>query len=114
MTCQNAKPRHATPLIDGMLMPKATIAYETDGRPAVNSRNAILVRHGYTGTIVAGRSPANGNEPGSWDGLIGPGKAIDAAKLFVVTSNMLGCLSFDQCRQHQPPDRRQRSTGPDL
>lgn len=91
-----------------MLMPKATIAYETDGRPAVNSRNAILVRHGYTGNYhVAGRSPANGNEPGSWDGLIGPGKAIDAAKLFVVTSNMLGS-SFGsiQCRQHQPPDRR--------
>ena len=38
----------------------------------------------------AGRNPANGNQPGSWDGLIGPGKAIDTDKLFVVASNMLG------------------------
>src|SRR5207253_6421618 len=38
----------------------------------------------------AGRNPANGNQPGSWDGLIGPDKAIDTDKLFVVASNMLG------------------------
>ena len=39
---------------------------------------------------MAGRNPANGNQPGSWDGLIGPGKAIDTDRLFVVASNMLG------------------------
>src|SRR5207253_163991 len=54
-------------------------------------RNAILCTHGYTGSHhFAGRNPANGNQPGSWDGLIGPGKAIDTDKLFVVASNMLG------------------------
>jgi homoserine acetyltransferase len=78
-------------LTDGTVMPEATIAYETYGRPAPDGRNAILCAHGYTGSHhFAGRSPANGNQPGSWDGLIGPGKAIDTDKLFVVASNMLG------------------------
>jgi homoserine acetyltransferase len=40
----------------------------------------------YTGSHhFAGRNRANGNQPGSWDGLTGPGRAIDTDKLFVVT-----------------------------
>jgi homoserine O-acetyltransferase len=78
-------------LADGTVMPEATIAYETYGRLAPHGRNAMLVTHGYTGSHrFAGRNPANNNQPGSWDGLIGPGKAVDTDKLFVVASNMLG------------------------
>jgi len=76
---------------DGMVMPEATIVYETYGRLAPDGRNAVLCTHGYTGSHhFAGRNPANGHQPGSWDGLIGPGKAINTDKLFVVASNMLG------------------------
>jgi len=84
------------PVADGTVMPEATIVYETYGRLAPpdgpnGGRNAVLVTHGYTGSHhAAGRNPANGNQPGSWDGLIGPGKPIDTDKLFVVASNMLG------------------------
>jgi len=79
------------PFTDGTVMPEATIAYETYGRPAPGGRNAIPGTHGYTGSHhFAGRNPADGNQPGSWVGLIGPGKAIDTDKLFVVASNMLG------------------------
>ena len=78
-------------LADGTTMPEATIAYETYGRLAPDGRNAVLFTHGYTGSHhAAGCNPANGNQPGSWDGLIGPGKAIDTDKLFVVAGNMLG------------------------
>jgi len=78
-------------LTDGTVMPEATVAYETYGRLAPGGRNAILCTHGYTASHhFAGCNPANGNQPGSWDGLIGPGKAIDTKKLFVVASNMLG------------------------
>jgi homoserine O-acetyltransferase len=78
-------------LSDGTVMPEATIVYETYGKLAPNGRNAMLVTHGYTGSHrFAGRNPANGNQPGSWDGLIGPGKPIDTDRLFVVSSNMLG------------------------
>jgi homoserine O-acetyltransferase/O-succinyltransferase len=38
------------PLTDGMVMPEATIAYETYGRLAPDGRNAILCTHGYTGS----------------------------------------------------------------
>ncbi len=83
-------------LANGTVMPEATIAYETYGRLAPpngskGGRNAVLITHGFTsGHHAAGRNPANGNQPGSWDGLIGPGKAIDTDRLFVVASNMLG------------------------
>ena len=78
-------------LHDGTVLPQATIVYETYGRLAADGRNAVLLTHGYTGSHhFAGRNPANRNQPGSWDGLIGPGKAIDTDKLFAVASNMLG------------------------
>ena len=84
------------PVADGTVMPEVTICYETYGRLAPpdgpnGGRNAVLITHGFTGSHhAAGRNPANGNQPGSWDGLIGPGKAIDTDRLFVVASNMLG------------------------
>jgi homoserine acetyltransferase len=46
------------PLTDGTVMPEATSAYETYGRPASDGRNAILCTHGYSGSHhFAGRSP---------------------------------------------------------
>jgi homoserine O-acetyltransferase len=78
-------------LTSGETMPEATIAYETYGRLAANGRNAVLLTHGFTSSHrQAGRNPANGNNPGAWDGLVGPGKAIDTDRVFVVASNMLG------------------------
>jgi homoserine O-acetyltransferase/O-succinyltransferase len=51
------------PLVDGTVMPEATIAYEAYGRPASDGCNAILCTHGYTGSHhFAGRNPANGNQ----------------------------------------------------
>ena len=87
---------HDFRLANGAVLPEAKIVYETYGRLAPpegpnGGRNAVLITHGYTGSHhAAGRNPANGNQPGSWDGLIGPGKAVDTDKLFVVASNMLG------------------------
>jgi homoserine O-acetyltransferase len=78
-------------LRNGATLPETTIAYETYGRLAPHGRNAVLITHGYTGSHhAAGRNPANSSQPGTWDGLIGPGKAIDTDRLFVVSSNMLG------------------------
>ena len=77
-------------LESGVVMPSVTIAYETYGTLAPDGRNGVLLTHGYTSSQhMAGRAGANGAE-GSWDGLVGPGKAIDTDRLFVVSSNMLG------------------------
>ena len=77
-------------LESGTVMPEVKIAYETYGTLAPDGRNAVLLTHGYTSSQhMAGRRGANGAE-GSWDGLVGPGKAIDTDRLFVVSSNMLG------------------------
>ena len=77
-------------LQSGTVLPEVTIAYETYGTLAPDGRNAVLLTHGYTSSQhMAGRAGANGAE-GSWDGLVGPGKAIDTDRLFVVSSNMPG------------------------
>jgi homoserine O-acetyltransferase/O-succinyltransferase len=82
---------HDLRLQNGATLPEVTIAYETYGRLAADGRNAVLVTHGYTSSHhAAGRNPVNGSQPGWWDGLIGPGKAIDTDQLYVVASNMLG------------------------
>ena len=76
--------------------------------------NAVLITHGYTSSHhAAGRNPANGNQPGWWDGLIGPGKAIDTDKLFVVASNMLGS-SYGSTNGASLDPRTGKPYGPDF
>jgi len=78
-------------LVSGTVMPEVTIAYETYGTPAPDGRNGVLLTHGYTSSQhMAGRYGEKDGAEGSWDGLVGPGKAIDTDRLFVVSSNMLG------------------------
>jgi homoserine O-acetyltransferase len=65
------------------------IAYETWG--TFTGANAVLVEHALTGdSHVVG--PAGPGHPtaGWWDGLVGPGRAIDTNRWFVVASNVLG------------------------
>src|SRR5213593_3446274 len=78
-------------LESGQVLPELTLAYETYGRLAPDGRNAILVTHGFTSSHhAAGKYAYTDATPGWWDGLIGPGKAIDTDRYFVVSSNMLG------------------------
>lgn len=79
----------ALPLERGGALPSATLAYETWG--SYNGSNAVLVEHALTGDAhVVG--PAGPGQPtaGWWDGLIGPGQALDTDRWFVVAPNVLG------------------------
>lgn len=77
----------------GVLAP-FTLAYETYGTLSEARDNAILVTHALSGDAhVAGRHSANDRHPGWWDMLIGPGKALDTGKYFVVCSNVIGGCS---------------------
>src|SRR3954447_17087031 len=75
-------------LHSGEVLPELKLAYETYGTLAPDGRNAILATHGYTSSQHAAGLDAAG-EAGWWDGLIGPGKAIDTNCYFVVSSNMI-------------------------
>jgi homoserine O-acetyltransferase len=101
-------------LHNGEVMPALNIVYETYGRLAADGRNAVLITHGYTSSHhAAGRNPANNSQPGWWDGLIGPGKAIDTDRLYVVASNMLGS-SYGSTNGASLDPRTGRPYGPDF
>ncbi|MEX0847914.1 MAG: homoserine O-acetyltransferase [Ilumatobacteraceae bacterium] len=68
-----------------------TIAYETWGTLDERGSNAILICHAWTGDSHAAGTAGRGHPaPGWWDDLIGPGRAIDTDRWFVVCSNVLG------------------------
>ena len=68
-----------------------TVAYETYGNLNREKTNAVLVCHALSGTAhAAGYHGSIGNNVGWWDEAIGPGKAIDTDKYFVICSNVLG------------------------
>ncbi|UOD49619.1 alpha/beta fold hydrolase [Orrella daihaiensis] len=74
----------------GDSLPNARLAYVTLG--TLNSRgdNAILVLHGYTSSHRFVLEDDPDNAEGSWGPLIGPGKAIDTNRYFVIAPNALG------------------------
>lgn len=68
-----------------------TVAYETYGKLSERKDNAVLVTHALSGDAhAAGRHSANDQRPGWWDMMIGPGKGLDTAKYFVISSNVIG------------------------
>lgn len=81
-------------LESGKTLPEYTIAYETYGKLNEKRDNAILVLHALTGDAhAAGKSSEEDKKLGWWNDMIGPGKAFDTNKYFVIASNMLGGCS---------------------
>ena len=71
-----------------------TIAYETYGELNENKDNVILLIHALTGDAhAAGYHSENDKKAGWWDTLVGPGKAFDTNKYFIVSANILGGCS---------------------
>jgi homoserine O-acetyltransferase/O-succinyltransferase len=76
----------------GTALAPLDVAYETYGELNSRKTNAILILHAFTGDAhAAGVDKATG-AAGWWDSMIGPGKAFDTDKYFVICSNVLsGC-----------------------
>ena len=77
------------PLDSGSTLGPITLAYETYGRLNGDRSNAILILHALSGDAhAAGLSPEG--RLGWWDDCVGPGKAFDTDKYFVICSNVIG------------------------
>lgn len=85
-----------------------TVAYETWGTLSADATNAILVCHAWTGDSHAAGAAGPGHPtPGWWEGVIGPGLAIDTDRYFVVCANVLGgCQGSTGPSSPHPDDGR--------
>ncbi len=116
---------HAIALDCGRELFPVRVAYETYGRLSPARDNVILVCHALSGDAhaagISAQAPAvstrdgfgaedrDSSRPkglGWWDGMIGPGKAFDTDRFFVVSSNLLG-----GCRGTTGPSSLNPATG---
>jgi homoserine O-acetyltransferase len=67
-----------------------TVAYETYGQLNDQRSNAILILHALSGDAHAAGFHKGDEKPGWWDEMIGPGKAFDTNRYFIICSNVLG------------------------
>ena len=77
-------------LESGRIIEPYDITYETYGELNEDKSNAIWVTHALTGSHHAAGTYENENKAGWWDALIGPKKALDTDKYFVICSNVIG------------------------
>jgi homoserine O-acetyltransferase len=84
----------ALPLDCGKKLHSVNIRYETCGTLDAEGSNAILVLHALSGNShVTGYFSEQDTKPGWWNDMVGPGKAIDTEKYYVVCSNVIGGCS---------------------
>ncbi len=74
----------------GVTLNPVDCAYQTYGQLNTNKTNAILVTHAFSGDAQAAGIDKDTGQKGWWDNMIGPGRAFDTDKYFVICSNVLG------------------------
>ncbi len=85
------EPPNVLVLEGGSTIGPVTVAYETYGQLSPQKDNVVYICHALTGdSHVAGRYSVEDRKPGWWDGFVGPGKAIDTNRYFVICANVLG------------------------
>ena len=76
--------------VSGVTLDQVDIGWESYGKLNANKDNVILITHYFSGTShAAGKYRADDALPGYWDAIIGPGKAIDTNKYYVISSDTL-------------------------
>ena len=95
------------PLDSGEQLGPITLAYETYGQLNAEKSNAILILHALSGDAHASSCQSQTDEnPGWWDDCIGPGKAFDTDRYYVICSNVVG-----GCRGSTGPGSIDPNTG---
>ena len=77
------------PMWRGGALRQARIAYETWGTLNARRDNALLLFTGLSPPAHAAAS-AEDQSPGWWEGMVGPGLALDSSRFFVICVNSLG------------------------
>lgn len=85
-----AAPAEELALENGERLGPVRIAYETYGRLNAQKTNAVLIEHAFSGDAHAAGLHKGALKPGWWDSMIGPGRAFDTDKYFIICSNVLG------------------------
>ena len=82
-------------LVSGKRLESVEISYETWGEIDEHGTNVVVICHALTGDshVATGPDGTGAEKPGWWDVMVGPGKAFDTRKYFVVCSNVLGGCS---------------------
>ncbi len=93
-------------LESGVALSELKIAYETYGELNRAKTNAVLICHALSGDAHAAGYHAGEKTPGWWDPMIGPGKAFDTDRYFVVCSNVIG-----GCKGSSGPNSMNPDTG---
>lgn len=97
---KTGSPQEPIQLREGGVLPGVTIAYETWGECNEDRSNVILLFHALSGSQhAAGRNPGVEGvgalwqeelHDGWWESMVGPGKALDTRKFFILCANYLG------------------------
>ena len=94
-------------LQSGATLGPITLAYETYGELNADKSNAILILHALSGDAhVAGQHATTDQKPGWWEEAVGPGKAFDTDRYFIICSNVIG-----GCRGSTGPSSVNPKTG---
>ncbi|WP_194757413.1 E22 family MetX-like putative esterase [Aliidiomarina indica] len=89
----------------GEMIPEVRVGWEAYGELNENKDNVVLVTHFFSGNShAAGRYSEDDAQPGYWDAIIGPGKAID--------TNIYYVISVDTLVNQEPNNPNVITTGP--
>lgn len=78
-------------LENGSVIPDVTLAVQRWGELSANADNVVLIEHALTGdSHVVGPADVHHAQAGWWDGVVGPGAAIDTREWCVIATNVLG------------------------
>ncbi|MFT4938958.1 MAG: homoserine O-acetyltransferase [Paraglaciecola sp.] len=78
----------------GKTIKKVAVGWESYGQLNSKKDNVILITHYFTGNShAAGKYSPEDKQAGYWDAIIGPGKAIDTQRYFVISVDSLANLA---------------------
>ena len=104
-TAQSMQFEAPLPLQSGASLRDYALSFETYGTLNAERSNAVLICHALNASHhVAGVYAGQEKSEGWWDNMIGPGKAVDTDRFFVIGVNNLGSCFGSTGPMHVNPD----------